>query len=174
MRTSARARLAKIAPVAMPLTTSWRNSCICLVPQVRAAHRLVALQLGAGAVDGDAPHLEDVSRGRQVERDARVLLHEQDGDLARLVDAANDLEDRAHYYRREPERRLVEQHQARPHEQRTREGEHLLLATGQRAGREPPALLHHGEVLEDPGVILFHLGFVLAEVRAKAEVLVDR
>src|SRR6266567_4022088 len=104
-------------PVARPLTTCWRNSCMGrLVAEVGAAYGLLTLQLRTGALDRDAADLEHISVSRELECDECVLLDEQDGHAVRLVDGADDLEDRAHDHRRKTERRLVEEHQLWPHE----------------------------------------------------------
>src|SRR3974390_2828549 len=57
-----------------------------------------------------------------------VLLHQEDGELLLCVEAADSVENLPGDQRRKPERRLVEQEQARPAHQRARDGEHLLLA----------------------------------------------
>src|SRR6266566_193472 len=120
-------------PAAMPLSTCCRNSSIRRAPtsvaQIGAAHRLLVLQLRTLALDRDTTDLEHIGARRELERDARVLLDQQHRHPVALVDCANDVEDRPHYERRQPERRLIEQQQLRPHEKGPREREHLLLAT---------------------------------------------
>src|SRR6266566_1238587 len=99
MRTSASARLAKMPPLAMPLTTSCSNCCMSsspLVPEVGPAHRLLPLQLCAQARDRDPANLEHVRVCGQLERKAGVLFHQQDANVVDFVDVADDLEDRPH------------------------------------------------------------------------------
>jgi hypothetical protein len=102
-------------PLAIPLMTCCRKLC-------------------AAAFDCETSHLEHVGLSRHLERDSRVLLDEQDRDAIRLVNGADDLEDRAHDHRRKTERRFVEEHERRLHEQCASDREHLLLPAGERAG----------------------------------------
>src|SRR6202165_2234431 len=117
----AKGGLASPPPVASPLTMSWKSSCIALVTEVRTAHGLVALQLGALAFDRDTADLENIGVGGQLERNPRILLDQQDRDLVLAIDRPDDLEDRANDDRRQAEGRFVEEHQARLHEQRAGE-----------------------------------------------------
>src|SRR5438105_1606758 len=98
MRTRASARLAKMPPLAMPLTISCSNCCMSsspLVPEVGPAHRLLPLQICAQARDRDSAHLEHVRMRGQLERQAGILFHQQDGNVIDLVDVADDLKDRS-------------------------------------------------------------------------------
>src|SRR5229473_7243030 len=174
MRTSARARLAKMPPLAMPLTTCWTNSCTCLITQIGTADGLVASELRAGAMHRDSADLEHVRLGRDLEREAGVLLDEQDSDVVGLVDGANDLEDGAHYNRREAKRRFIEQHQARLHQQRPADRKHLLLSAGERACGELAALAQHRKIFEHAVVILSNASPILARVLTQSQVFVDR
>ena len=61
------------------------------------------------------------------------------------VDPADGLEDGLHQQRREAERRLVEQEQPRLRHQPPGDGEHLLLAAGERAGELANALAQPGK-----------------------------
>src|ERR1700693_15800 len=128
MRTSARARLAKMPPVAIPLMTCCRKSCIDLITEVRTTNGLIALQFGARAPNRHAANLKYVRVARHLAREPRILLDQQNRDAVYLVDGADDLEDGPHDHRRKSERRLVEQHELGPHEQRTGHRQHLLLA----------------------------------------------
>src|ERR1700694_1333540 len=152
---------------------SWKSSCIALVTEVRTAHGLVALQLGALAFDRDTADLENIGVGGQLERNPRILLDQQDRDLVLAIDRPDDLEDRANDDRRQAEGRFVEEHQARLHEQRAGEREHLLLTARQSARRQAPLFLEHGEVGEDAVVVLAQVSIVVAPVRAELEVFVD-
>src|ERR1700681_1566928 len=101
MSTSASARLARCRR----FRWRWRRAggTPASITQVRAAHRVVAFQLRAAALDSEATHLEHVGLARHVQREAGILLHEQDRDPVLGVDGANDLEDRAHDKRRKTE-----------------------------------------------------------------------
>src|SRR5690349_24898667 len=69
--------------------------------EVRRAHARVLEQPGRGARERDRARLEHVGAARELEREARVLLDEEDGHaLAR--DVAHDLEDAADHQRRKP------------------------------------------------------------------------
>src|SRR5713101_5099133 len=91
MRTSARARLAKMPPWGMPLTTCCRNSCIGgSIPQVGTTHRLVPLQFCAGAFNGDAADLQHVGVAGHFQCDIGVLLDQEHRDgsawlMARMI-----------------------------------------------------------------------------------------
>src|ERR1700694_3787886 len=135
----AKGGLASPPPVASPLTMSWKSSCIALVTEVRTAHGLVALQLGALAFDRDTADLENIGAGGQLQAEGR----------------------------------FVEEHQARLHEQRAGEREHLLLTARQSARRQAAPFLEHGEVGEDAVVVLAQVSIVVAPVRAELEVFVD-
>src|SRR5258708_7065105 len=111
---------------------------------------------------------------RKVEGDPRVLLDKQHSNPARLVDRADDLEDRAHDHGREAEGRLVEKTRAGFQREGAGEGEHLLFTAGQRAGGKPASLLEDGEVLEDAALVFAHLGVVASQIRAKPQVFVHR
>src|SRR6266702_5668196 len=139
MRTSASARLAKMAPLAMPLTASWRNSCMRLVAEVGTTHRLLALEVGAGAADNDATDLQHVRGAGNVKRNPRVLFDQQYSDAVRLIDGADNLEDGPHDNRGQAQRRFVQQHELWPHQQRAGDRQHLLLASGKGARRQPAA-----------------------------------
>src|SRR3989442_14404643 len=93
-------------------------------------------------------HRENIRSLAQRERLARVLLHEEKAEPAR-VDLADAVEHHALERRREPRRRLVEEEQTRLHHQGHRHREHLSLAARQRAGPGPPALGEDGEELHD-------------------------
>src|SRR3954465_860194 len=106
MSTSASARLAEIDPSASPATTCWKNCCTPLVPQVGGSDSLVLRELAALAGQGDVADLEDVGAVRDVERDRRVLLHDEEGHAVLAVEPAHEVEERLDDHRREPERRL--------------------------------------------------------------------
>src|SRR6266851_9703397 len=125
MSTRASARLANMPPFASPLTKSWMNSCTS-VAEVRAPHRFLSHQFGAGTADRDPSHLQHVSVARYLQGQPCVLLHQEDCDAVGLVDGADDLEDRAYDDRGAPKRRFVQKHEPGPHQQSSRHSQHLL------------------------------------------------
>src|SRR3989442_6706960 len=116
-------------PVARPAST-WKitASSVTLVAQVRSPHGVVALDVGGRAREHYSSGLDEVGAVGEIERHGGVLLDEQHADALALVDGAQDAEQLAHQQRREPEGRLVEQHQLWRQHQRPRYGKHLLLA----------------------------------------------
>src|SRR5262249_57918055 len=129
MITTASARLAYTPPIDRPLTICCANSdhvnarATRSVPEVGATDGLVCAQLGARSRERDASGLEHVALVRAVERDVRVLLDDEDRQPVVLVERPEDVEDLADDERRQPERRLVEQQQTRPRDERARERE---------------------------------------------------
>ncbi len=105
---------------------------------------------------------------RDFQRHVRVLLDEKDGRAlaVQLRDRAEDLFD---HERREAERGLVHEQEARPRHQRTCHGEHLLLAAREGAGQLRRALPEAGKALED--AVDVRREVVLALVGARLEVL---
>src|SRR5438874_10077610 len=98
-------------PVASPETTCWMKMSTMpprLVPQVRAADRVVLAQGLGWHLQHDASRLEQEDVVGEVEGHGGVLLHEQDGH-ALPVHRAKDAKDLAHDHRGQAERRLVEQ-----------------------------------------------------------------
>ena len=81
----------------------------------------------------DAAGLQDGGAVGDPERQAGVLLHQQDGG-AGLADLDQRVEDQPRHLRGEPQRRLVEEQEAGAPQQRAPDGEHLLLAAGERVG----------------------------------------
>ena len=75
--------------------------------------------------------------------------------------------------RREAERRFVEHEQARSHEQRAADGQHLLLAARQRARLLAPPLGEAREIAEHPVEVLPDRRSVGADVRSEPQVLFD-
>src|SRR5262249_6259374 len=102
-----------------------------------------------------------------------VLLDHQDC-LTESAEALDDAEDLLEHQRRQAERRLVEQDQPRPEEQRPRHLQHLLLAAGKIAGSAPPRLAQHGKRLVEPLALGLELGRARPRVGPEAQVLLDR
>jgi hypothetical protein len=102
-----------------------------------------------------------------------VLLDHQDGRLL-LAQALEQLEDLVYDDRGEPQRGLVEQEQLRPRHERPPDGEHLLLAAGERPGGLAGALGEDGKQLVDPLRRRRHLGAVAERGAAQAEIVRHR
>src|SRR5262249_14891322 len=82
--------------------------------------------------DREVPAFQDIAAAGHRQREADVLLDEQDGDafcLQRLEHRLHLLDDA----RREPEERLIDDEQPRKRHKPTAEREHLLLAAGKGA-----------------------------------------
>ena len=129
------------------------------------------LQLRTRPRDGDAAHLEDERGRRELERDVRVLLDDEHREPLVVVQLLDDPKDLADEQRREPERRLVEQQQARPLHESTGKRQHLLLASAQGAGLLRPPFLEPREVRLHPCVVVAQSA--PPRVGAEAEVLPD-
>src|SRR5215467_2350501 len=106
-------------------------------------------QARARVLHHDAPHLQHVAVVREVESHVGVLLHEEDGHALLAVDAADDVEDVLDELGGEAQRRLVEEHHGGPGHEGTADGEHLLLAAGERARALLGATSENGEVVID-------------------------
>ena len=114
--------------------------------QVHRPEDVVPLeQLGGGALEAHLALLHEHGAVGEAQRGGDRLLHQDDGGAVG-VDGPHDLEEVLHHRRGQTERQLVDHQQARPAEERLRQAEHLLLASGQVArggvhpapeGREP-------------------------------------
>src|SRR5581483_5917233 len=107
------------------------------------------------------------------DRSLRALLDEEDADAA-LADLLERAEDDVDQLRREPERRLVEQEDARAGRERARDRELLLLAAGERPRLAVAELSDDREELVDPVEVGTRAVAVAAPDQAEAEVLLDR
>src|SRR5881409_387213 len=117
-----------------------------------------------------ALHLADYG---YVQGHVRVLLHQEHGDAALAVDPGDDLEDLLHEPARQAQRRLVEQHHARPRHQRAADRQHLLLAPRELAGALTRAILQDREVAVDQVEVLGDTTGVPARVGAHHEIFAD-
>src|SRR5438552_3433994 len=134
---SPEATSARIMPFTRPFTIctmTWSTGIIGSDSQVLVDDGGVGAQRRRGPVVADGALLHDVHAVRDVERERYVLLHEQDGH-ALLVKDIDDLADLRDHARHEALGRLVQQDDARLEHHRARDGEHLLLASRQRAAR---------------------------------------
>ena len=98
---------------------------------------------------------------------------------SRIVDALllqllEDLEDLVDHQRREAERRLVEEQELRPREQRAGDRELLLLAARELRARPVAVAPEHREALEHPVDVGLRRRAVVAAGRADVQVLADR
>src|SRR2546425_10502577 len=110
-----------------------------LPSEVRPPHVVVVEQVAGRALEHDAASLHHIGAVGYAERRVGVLLDHEHGRAA-APDVRDDRERRLHNGWREPQRRLVEQDEPRPRHQRAGDGDHLLLATRERAGHLPAAL----------------------------------
>jgi hypothetical protein len=101
--------------------------------QIRLPHPVVAQERLARAAHNDPAVLEHERVLREVERHGDALLDEQDGE-ALGVRRADGVQHFLHDRRREAERGLVEHDERGIAHQAAADGEHLLLAAGERSG----------------------------------------
>ena len=117
---------------------------------------------GPGRELGARPALDDLARVHDhdavgdLQHGAEVVADEQDGEALLPLDAAQQAHDRPLHQHVEPRRRLVQQHEARPQQQRERQDHALPHAAGQlvRVGAHHAVgvQLDVGQHLADPGV----------------------
>jgi len=103
----------------------------------------------------------------------RALLDEEHDDAA-LADLQQDVEDDVHDRRGEPERRLVEEQDVGRGEERARDRELLLLASGERPGLAPPRVNDHREELLQPLEVGLGAGAVVPADQPEPQVLLHR
>src|SRR5262245_35855424 len=135
------------------ITSAKAASGIVSVAEVAAADGLVVAEELARPCERNPPDLEHVRARGDGERDVGVLLDDEDGQPLLLVQVANGLEELPHDERRKSERGLVEQKEAWPAHECPPEGEHLLLAAGERPRTLRATLGHPGEMFRDAGKV---------------------
>src|SRR5882757_5723463 len=136
-------------PEARPLTICWMKFVTgLLVPEVSAPDGFVLAQVGRFAAEHDTTRLEHVRVLRVRERKHGVLLDDDDR-RAGLVHLAQHAEDLARDEGREPQRRLIEEQEARLGHHRAAKCEHLLLAAGEEACLLAASIVEAREELED-------------------------
>jgi hypothetical protein len=140
--------------------------------QIGSLDLRIGEQLAALSRKRDPAHFEDVSSIGDRQCGVRVLVDKEDR-RRRILERADDREDLGHDARRQAHARLVQQQQAGPRHQRAADGEHLLLAAGERSGRLPALRLEDREQREDAGQPFGDLARGPHE-RAKAQVVLDR
>jgi len=109
----------------------------------------VGVELGGCAPPDNDAVGEDGHGVRAADREAVVLLDEEDG-KSLLAQFRDDLADPVDDHRRESLRRLVHQQQRRVGQQRPGDREHLLLTSRQLAATVAPARAEVREQLIDP------------------------
>src|SRR5262245_31141114 len=151
--------------------SSTSSSSTQLPAEIDAADVIVGGQVARGAGQRDAARLHHVAAVGHREREVRVLLDHGHG-RALAADVRDDREDGLHDRRRQAERGLVEEDQAWPRHERSRDRQHLLLAARERAGGLALPLGQDGKVLRQARDVAPDLVAVAADVGSHHEVLV--
>ena len=166
-------------PLARQSGTFVRSGPRCAWDAVRSVLAEVGLadvvageQLLAGAGEHDLADLEHVALGGPLQGGLGVLLDEQDRG-ALLLERGHGRHDLLHHQRRQAHRRLVEHEQLGAAHHRPAHGEHLLLATGEGAGRLGAALLEDREQRRNAASRSLLMLLVLAGERPEQQVLLD-
>src|SRR6185437_16934731 len=108
----------------------------------------IGFELGIGETVDDATILHHVIAIRNRRGEAKILLHQQDGETL-LLERSDGPADLLDDDRRKPLRRLVEQKETGARAQDAPDGEHLLLAAGKLRPLAREALLEIGKELEN-------------------------
>ena len=85
------------------------------------------------------------------QREAHVLLHQDDGRAGIVGDPADDRHQRFHHDGCKPHAHLVDQKDPRALDQRPGQGQHLLFTAGQHPGLQARALAQRGKEIEHLG-----------------------
>src|SRR5712692_4365641 len=120
-----------------------------LIAEIGTADRLVVADRMRRTLYHQPPGLDQISVVGEIERQRGVLLDQQHAHVFIAVEVAQDAEQLLYDQRGEPERRLVEQHQARAQHHGAADRQHLLLAAGQGAGLLAAPLLEPREIAVD-------------------------
>jgi len=126
----------------------------------------------AGAAQRDETVDHDVAAMREFQRVIGVLLDDQHGEAVLAIECADGVKDLPCDERREAERGLVQHQETGAAHQRAADGQHLLLAAGQRAAALRDTFLEAGKQREDTfetGIAL-GVGALGGGVRAHAQV----
>src|SRR5262249_9763661 len=115
--------------------------------EVLGADGLVLPEGLDGSVVADVPLLQDVDAVGEVEAEVHVLLGKQDGEAVALEPADLILE-MVDHEGSQALGRLVEEEQVRIAHEGARDGEHLLLASGEEAALPVDQLAQLGEEIE--------------------------
>src|SRR5439155_5892343 len=134
---------------------------------------VVGEQVCARPRQRDLTRLQHVPTRRDAQRLVHVLLDQQHGGALR-IDLRDGVENRPHQERRETQRRLVEQQQARLRHQAAGDGEHLLLAARERACGLADALAEPWKERQTPLQVLRTVAAGAPGIAAHAQVLEHR
>ncbi len=117
--------------------------------EISRLHLRPRQQLLAAAPERDRAVDHHVAAMREPQGMEGVLLHYEHGELLLAVERLDRLEDLAGNERCQPERRLIEQQEARAPHQGAGDRQHLLLAPRERAAALLDALLEAGKQRKD-------------------------
>src|SRR5690349_14572697 len=158
------------APTCMNLLRSNDIASSSHLSKIARTHVRVRQELGPRALHADAASLHDVSAVGKLQRKIRVLLYKEyrHPGFAKRAHRAHHL--RYHEWR-EAERRLIEQEELRPGHHRAAEGEHLLLAAGERARRLAAPARERGKAPDRFLKATLHFGALAHEIRGGEQVL---
>src|SRR5215813_12496633 len=104
-------------------------------PQIRAADPIVGEQGFVRSLEDDVTGFQHVAVIRALERLGHALLHEENGQPVLAMDLRDALEDEIGHAGGEPHRRLVQHEEPRRASEPAADGQHLLLAARQLAGK---------------------------------------
>ena len=116
----------------------------------------------------DAAQLDQVGQVGALERDARVLLDQDHGQALATAQVHHHVHDLLHDQRRQADGRFVQQQHARMGDQGAADGDHLLLAAGQRAGQLLAPLRQYREQRVDAFQLAREIGAAAEGVGAQA------
>src|SRR6266508_1046911 len=145
-----------------PLPASARRAAGA---EIGALDDLVFRQLPRRAAERDAPLLHQEELMGDLQRHVGVLLDEEDGGPV-AIELGDDVEDLGDDQRRQAERGLVHQQEARSRHEGARDREHLLLAARERARHLLTALLQSREASVHPLDVGADAGPVAAPINA--------
>src|SRR5712692_2732069 len=141
-----------------------------LASEIRAPDLGIVQEILGGALERDAPTFHHVSAVGHLKGQGGILLHHQHGH-ALTADLMDDLKDRGHHGRRQPQRRLVQEQELGSRHEGAGDGQHLLLAAREGAPELPEPLLQAREVMEDALEVLWPRALPAADIGAHLQVL---
>src|SRR5260370_42401677 len=177
IKVSPEATRATIMPVTMPLTV-WIRICSMGMPtlhsQVLMDDGVVDPQVGRHGVVSDDASFDDVDPSAGLQGQRYILFDQQHGDIF-AVEHVNNPQDFGHHPGHQSLCWLIQQDDFRLEHHRARNGEHLLLATGERAAGLVAALGQYREVAVDffQQLRLSSLAHTVA-IEPRAEIFGDR
>src|SRR6266436_4038119 len=151
------------------------EKCI-LVPaafEISGSYLLLLQELAPAPGKRDEPIDHDIAAVRQVQRVKCVLLHQEHRELLLAIELLDCTEYLARDERRQSQRGLIEQQQARAAHQSTRDRQHLLLAPGERASALIEPFLEPRKQREYPLQVAIEMSGI-GERGADLQVLHDR